>query len=79
MRDFLDRAPLHIPCPRCGYIVEVTFLQIRLEERVLCPCCKSYIKLIDSGASNEAARRDVNAGLADLENTIKDINLSFKL
>ena len=79
IHDMLDRALLRISCPRCGYDLEVTFLQVRLEEQVLCHCCKSYIQLRDSEASNECARRDINAELADLEKAIKNANINIKI
>ena len=56
MADFLDRAWLSCPCPRCGYELEFTILQARLEETVICPCCKSDVKLVDAEASVEGAR-----------------------
>jgi len=71
MRDMLDRHWLSCQCPICKYELEFTFLQVRLEETILCPCCKSYIHLVDSDASAEGSRREVNNALAELKKLLK--------
>ena len=73
----LDRTWLSSSCPLCGYELEFTFLQARLEEMVICPCCKNDIRLIDENASIERAKRDVDDQLAELEQSLKKLSRSL--
>lgn len=54
------------PCPNCQYEIEFTFLQARLEEQVLCPCCKRPVQLVNLDASLDEALRDIESALSDL-------------
>lgn len=66
MFGFLDRAFIDSPCPRCGYAIEVQLIDVRLQSRVFCPCCKEAVQLIDAGASNEIAARQLDDALRRL-------------
>jgi peptide subunit release factor 1 (eRF1) len=72
----LDRTRLSSSCPQSRYELEFTFLQARLEEMVICPCCKNDILLIDENASIERAKRDVDDQLAELEQSLKKLSRS---
>lgn len=69
-----DGTWLHPPCPRCGYELEVTFLQARLEETVICPCCKVNVRLVDQDAGLEVATREIGDALSQLRNTLKRLH-----
>lgn len=68
---FLDRTFIDVPCPRCGYPVEVQILDIRLQSRVFCPSCKVGIQLIDEGASTDVGLRQIDSALEDLNKMIE--------
>lgn len=55
-----------LPCPRCGYPSEVQLLDMRLESRVFCPCCKVAIQLIDDRASMRVAPQQAEDALRRL-------------
>lgn len=73
----LDDAFLSAPCPRCGYEVEFSFLQARLQEIVICPCCKCNIQLVDEEASVEVSKREVDESLSKLERSLRGLDRSF--
>ncbi len=67
------------PCPKCDYEFEFTFLQARLEETVICPCCKVNIRLTDTEASVEGTKRDIDETMRQLENAFEGLNRSIKI
>ena len=47
---------LEVDCPVCSYPVWVRYSEVVCEAAVLCPCCRTTIKLIDErGAAATAA------------------------
>jgi phage FluMu protein Com len=66
----LDDAFVDISCPRCGYIRDVEFLDVRLERRIFCPACKAVIELKDGGASVDASFESVDRAMGDLMKTL---------
>lgn len=56
----LDEQFLPVPCTHCSFEMEVIYLQMRLEETVICPCCKWNIRLVDQDASVEVSKREVD-------------------
>lgn len=63
---FLDRASVPVPCPHCEYPLTVELLDVRLQRRVFCPCCKAPIQLVDDRASMDAASEQIDAALRSL-------------
>ena len=68
-----------MPCPVCGYAMDVELLSVNLEERVFCPCCKVTIRLVDAGASLYAAQQETESAIEDLRNTVNKLNQTFKI
>lgn len=80
MIDFgLDDCFFSAPCPNCGYEFEFTFLQARLQETVICPCCKHDIKLVDDRAGTEIAKRQIDEAASELERSLKRLNRTLKI
>ena len=75
----LDRALLQVPCPRCGYEVDVQFRLAQLEDVVFCACCKARIRFSDDGASGSRARRSVHDALTELQRTIESLNRALTI
>ncbi len=63
---FLDDELVDVPCPRCGYAVDVWMIDIRLGSRVFCPCCKVPIQLVDQHAQAGVASRQLEEALRRL-------------
>jgi hypothetical protein len=63
---FLDGEFVDGPCSGCGYPLWVELIDVRIERRIFCPCCKAAVQLVDAGASNDAAMREVDAALRRL-------------
>ncbi len=74
-----DRAFLRVPCPRCGYEVDVRFRLAQLEDAVFCPCCKGRIRFSDDRASGHRTRRSVHNALTDLEREIKNLDTTITI
>lgn len=68
-----------LPCPRCQYEFDIELQSVRLEERVICPCCKVNIKLSDSSASGYGANKEISTALDGLNQTIKKMNFTIRL
>src|SRR6266511_1928880 len=67
------------PCPKCDYELEFTFLQARLEETVICPCCKVNIRLTDAEATVDGAKREMDEAIRQLEKVFRGLSQSIKI
>lgn len=74
-----DRAWIRVPCPRCGYEVDVQFRMALLGDVVFCACCKVRIQFSDDRASGYRARRSIHNALEGLRNEIKKINKTITI
>lgn len=68
----LDNHPIDVPCPQCGYEMEVHLIDVRLESRVFCPNCKATVLLRDERASTETGFREVDRAMRDLEKSLRN-------
>jgi len=75
----LDRVWLSRSCLVCGYEIEFTVLQARLEETVFCPCCKQSVQLVDETASVEIAKRTIDQAVTELQQSQRKLNRSFRI
>jgi hypothetical protein len=66
LAGFFDDAWIDLQCPRCGYVGEVQLLDVRLQRRVFCCCCKVAIHLVDDRASTDVGLRQAEAALRNL-------------
>lgn len=71
---FLDSARVDLQCPRCGYIVETTILDIRLQTHCWCECCRCRIQLREVDVSVTEATIEVDSALDRLANTMRRIS-----
>ncbi len=79
----IDGVFVSVPCLHCNYEFEVSFLQIRLGEMVICPCCKQNIQLVDHEASAEISKREIDEAFDELNKTVtrlsKSLNIKFRI
>ena len=68
-----------VPCPSCGYGLDVELLSVRLEEGVFCPCCKIRIQLIDDDATLFGTQERIEAAFEDLKKTVGTLNTSITI
>ena len=71
----LDSLGVDIPCPHCKQQFEVTLGQIQRSETVVCPKCRKSIKLKTEGDDLKKVER----AMKGLKNSLKDIEINFKL
>ena len=74
-----DRAWLRVPCPRCGYEIDVQFRMALLGDVVFCPCCKVRIHPSDDRASGYRARRSIHNALEQFQNDLKDLSITLTI
>lgn len=75
----LDKSEVEISCPECKRKFKVTLKQIANEEEVTCPRCKEGIHLKDSDGSVRNSLQSVDKELRKLKNSLKGINLKFRI
>ena len=71
----LDNLGVDIPCPLCKHQFKVTLGQIQRGETVVCPKCRKSIKLKPEGDD----LKKIEKSIKDLKDSIKDINIKFKI
>lgn len=57
--SYLDEAWVTVPCPFCGFGVEIQVVQLSLGAYVLCPGCHETVRLRDPEASVHRANQKV--------------------
>lgn len=70
--------PVAIPCPQCGFDIEVVLRQITEAETVVCPGCLVEVQLVDDGGSVMRAQHEVNLAVTELCHQFKKIG-GFRL
>jgi uncharacterized Zn finger protein (UPF0148 family) len=63
--------PMDVPCPRCGYPVWVVLAEVAAGITVICPCCRTGIRLVDETGSVQVVNAQVQEALHDLAETLK--------
>jgi hypothetical protein len=61
----LERAFIDATCPGCSYQFGIQLIDVRLQARVFCPCCKYGIQLADKDASTFQAIEDIERALRE--------------
>lgn len=64
---------LDLPCPRCGYLVWATYVEVVTQVRLLCPVCRVGIWLVDQTGSAQVAVSQVVDSITELEKTLKGL------
>lgn len=67
----LDHAFVEVPCPRCGYHVEVQLLDARTQSYRWCPCCRGRIHLIEPDGSVSVGLDAVDDALHALQKSLR--------
>ena len=75
----LEKSEIEISCPECRRTFKVMLKQIANEEEVTCPECRKIIHLKDSDGSVRKSLQSVDKELKKLKNSLKDINLNFRI
>ena len=75
----LDRERIYIQCPRCNFWSRPFLRQIRHRETIICPGCKSNIRLIDHLGSFRKAQGQVNQALEEFEEALGNMRINIKL
>ena len=67
----LDRFMVDVPCPRCGYGVEVQLLDARTQAYRWCPCCRARIHMIEPDGSVSGSVDAVEETMRALTETLR--------
>ncbi len=72
------RSSVSAPCPKCGYHLDFQFVDARCGLVIICPACKSQVKLVDEDASVWKGGEDLDRTESDLRRTIDKLNRDLK-
>lgn len=67
----LLRQPVDVPCPRCEYPVWGVWAEVAAQIRVICPCCRVGIRLVDETGSVQVSAIQIQEAFNGLEKTLK--------
>jgi hypothetical protein len=70
-----DYSWIEARCPDCGFVNDIMFRQIRLEEKIICTGCHQTIQLIDEHVSSETGQREINKAVEK----IKNVKITIKI
>jgi hypothetical protein len=71
LSDMLLRELVAVPCPSCGYQVEVQCLDARVQAYHWCPCCRVLIRLVDGGGSMYGGLEEVDEAMEELDRALR--------
>lgn len=75
----LDNHKLDFQCPKCLFFNHFLFKQARLRDVIICRGCKGNIQLDDNMNECRKASKSIRSALTELENSIKNLNLTIRL
>jgi hypothetical protein len=67
----VDRLMVEVPCPRCGYGVEIQLLDARTQVWRWCPCCRVRIRMVEPDGSVSGSVAAVEDAMRSLEETVR--------
>lgn len=67
----LDHVMVDVPCPRCGYGVEVQLLDARTQVYRWCPCCRVRIHLVEPDGSVSVSIDAAEEAMHSLAETLR--------
>ena len=67
----LDHVMVEVPCPRCGYGVEIQLLDARTQSWRWCPCCRLRIRMVEPDGSVSASITAAERGMQSLQETLR--------
>ena len=68
---------IEAPCPDCGFVNNVMFRQIRLEEKIICTGCHRTILLTDEHVSVEKSEREINKAIEKFKSQLKELTIKI--
>jgi sRNA-binding protein len=67
----LGHLMVEVPCPRCGYGVEIQFLDARTQTWRWCPCCRVRIRMVEPDGSVSGSIDAVEDAMQSLAESIR--------
>lgn len=64
---------IEIPCPQCGYSVQIQMIDAHTQVFRRCPCCMTLIHLIDGGGSVHGAAKGVDEAIDGLSRQLGEL------
>lgn len=75
----LDNETIEFPCPHCGFYNAIFFKQARLRDVIICRGCKSNIQLDDQMNECRKAEKAIRKALQELEEALKNLNVTIEI
>jgi hypothetical protein len=73
----LEGELIDVPCPRCGYVVEVELLDAVCQSYRWCPCCRVRVHFNEGRADVYGPLEDVESAMRELDEQIDELNRAF--
>jgi hypothetical protein len=68
----LDRLLIAVPCPACGYQLEIQLLDAATQARRWCACCRARIRLVEPDGTVSGGLTDAEAAFRLLEQSLRN-------
>lgn len=68
----LGQVLVEVPCPGCGYHLEVQLLDVRTQVWCWCPCCRTRMRLVEPDGSVSVGLTAADEKMRQLEATMKN-------
>lgn len=75
----LDRFEFEVMCPQCSFATKILYRDARLRDVLICRGCKASIQLDDGMNECRKAKRQINAAIQELEDTLASLNKTITL
>lgn len=67
----LDHVMVNVPCPVCGYGIEIQILDARTQVWRWCPCCRLRIRVVEPDGTVSGSLSGAEDALQSLADTIR--------
>ena len=67
----LDHVMVEVPCPRCGYMVEIQLVDARTQVWRWCRCCRARIRMVEPDGSVSGSIAEAEDAVRSLEETLR--------
>ena len=75
----IDRFGFDIECPRCQFATRIQYRDARLRDVLICRGCKANLQLDDHMNECRKVRKQFNAAMRELEETISKLNTTLTI
>lgn len=69
----LLQSMVDLPCPACGFVLEIELVDVVCQVSRWCPCCRRRIQLIEAGGEMSGALAGIDLAMGDLEATLRGV------